>query len=510
MSVFACRELADDFMRSPLAPVVTMGGMTSVNHDNYADTDVGLEQLNGLAAGEYPNVPPRAFFNTIRTVTNRDEFLTEYNAAQPGDAIVVTDGVQTWGANSNCNRSFTIDDPLYILADTHLGVSFADETNFGFTVSGVGHVFAGFLVESVTSSNSGKSNIFEAFVDPVAYMRVTSCSFPATKNHTPIGVYGACYQMVGFEVDNCFFDSANSTTNSKTHITINTRTPITSSGNPRYIRLHHNIHKNIPSGGTEKNPIKMGLGWQAIDPADAANPYNSHLYSIIENCTIDNCIDENEQIELKTSSCIFRHNLVIKGHPNSGLNFRGSDGSIAYGNWVEDMAQHAWRTAGRDTVVAFNYFGSGGGGDVFAIHGFETDGLLYGYIPADRAQFVHNVATRYSYVLRNNPDGRQSNPVDIVLDGNHFYCSTMPQTDVSGAGNYLDDQGSMNETLFRSLSTWGANTYSTTDLAVTFAKTSIPSLTPGNVSGPGTVFTVPDPTAVFGQPAEIHAPSWWA
>lgn len=502
MSVFACRELADDFLQSPMAPVLTAGGMSSVNHDNYSDTDVGLEQLVGLAADEYPNVPPLEFFTKVTTVTSDATFDSAYTVAAPGEAIIIADGSYDWGTFMRCHRNFTVEDPIYILAETRGGVTFGDGTTFDLQCWGVGHVFGGFTIDSPTSSRAA---VLEVQSDPASYIRFTSMDF-VSNTTKGIQVYGACYALVGFEVDNCQFNSNNDIAQSKTHIEVQTRSGANSAtvSNPRMIRMHHNIHRNLPSGGDEAAPIVLGTGYQFAVPANSYNPYNNSIGAIVENNTIDSCRADDEQIERKTGETIYRYNLEINCGGVTAPVLRLSDNSTTYGNWTEG-ALGGIRVSGVDFAMVFNYVGSSNlGWTALRLHGYSDDGTLLVYNAADRAQCLMNVFTRFGFAVQSISDARTTNPVGVLLDGNAFYSSAIPQTDVAGSGSYTDSGSFMTETEFRATNTWGTNTYSTTDLAVTNTKSA--SL----FTGPGAVYTVPDPTVLWGQPSEIHAPSWWA
>lgn len=463
MSVYACRQLPDDWMACPMSPVLSAGGTSSLNFDNYDDQEQGAVQI---VNNTYPNVPP--IFNTVRTAVDQSDLMSKYGASDPGDVVYLTDGTWTLSGVSLFTRSGTVDNPIYILAQTPGGVT-VNAGDYQLKFTGSHHVLGGITFGAVSADNNGT-----VWADN-SFFRMTCCSFPAYNYHA---FYFACtVARTGIEIDNCIFDSQN---NSNSLATVQVLGG-TFETHAKHKRFHHNEHRNI-SSSTLDDASALWLGTTAAPG-----------YTIIENSIFENLDGDPEILSNKEGYICTRHNIF--DDCNGAIVQRFAGNSLVYGNWI-NRCNMLHRTPGPYNTTVFNYCLN---------RSFDKGTSMYNasgaYLATDNNIWRYNVMSNIDELVNvyTADVGDYTRMSGLVLSDNHIYTQSGAQQD---AGNYSDSAGD-SEASFRSNNPgWGVNTYYNYNLA------SSPAINAGLFSGPGA--TLPGRAETWGQAIEIHAPSWWA
>ena len=490
MTVMGSIDLAVDWQISPKTPILTMdvSAEESFNFDTYGDTqtDMGPVQI----AGGYVNVP--SVFVQATLVTNFAEFNAAYQAAGPGSVIIIQDGTYDWGANAggfyNLNRTGTLDDPIFIAAETMHGVSFVGDP-FSFQHNAKWNVMAGLVQACQASPGKGFFEILQGAV------RITACLLnnPHISSGGGIRVAGNAGNG-NIEIDNNEFDGEMENEGSAC-IKINRR----SAPNPPndYFRIHHNKFHNCPEPTpvtSSREAISMGTG------------YDADLKYIIENNIFDVWDGEDELASAKSSLGIIRNNLCINNQIG-GYVGRGGNRVTYHGNWQE-VVRAGPRIAGNKTIYVFNYLSPSPGGSsiVRMAQGVDTES----YRAAKDGIYRFNVFSRITNIIwtSNVSGGVQiEGPNGNFIGDNQIHSSFLAQPDdLTPNASYRNDDGEWTEAEWRASNTWGTNDYNIVDLPRVF------TIDPSHFIGPGADMVAGvdyDAEDVYGQPSIIKMPSWW-
>lgn len=498
MSVFACREVPDNWMACPMTPVLTIvGGETSENFDDYDD------MVDGHDHSQYHNIPTSFVKET--SVSNFVGLLSAYSAAIPGEVIWLENGTYTFTSAFSLNRSGNIENPIFILARNiglaQMDVSGSSSGTDCVSVSGSYHVIGG-MDWGMAYSTSGS-----LFYQTGSFLRITAMRAVGYTEHC-VYIHGFA-GGTGHEMDNCLLDQSGEGTGEQPWQYLGYST------NPalqlRHLRVHHNSFKNVvTSGGAEC--MMLGTAKQYIDPADDPDPELQGVKAVIENNYFFNHQADPEVITIKVPDVVVRNNRAedCKGT----LVVRSASRCLLYANWMHDMGEGS--RGGMNCCTAFNYGHSvsvGRDGTVqYVGTSYDSGHADYGnwqYAPCDNGWVRNNVwagIDRHVYVWEFTASGFfVRDPVGMVVSGNAIYSSACGQTDSAAFG------GDMTYSEFIATNTYGAagvdpqesNTYSTQNL------TSVAAKTKSLFDGPGTTLDMTGAPTVFGRPTQLTAPSWW-
>lgn len=242
-------------------------------------------------------------------VTSETELQTAINQAQPGDDIVVANGLYAdWDLTVPCQG--TKDMPITIRAESPQGVTLTDESTF--KVTGAYIIIKDFRFEDCRLLDSC------VLLDGATEVRVTQCVFEGAFGRAPvIGVKG---RAVDCRIDHCKFIKPEARS-----IQVNIR----GGGNsPMRTRMDHNLFQDVP-------PIPAGNGRETIQIGQSQPKWGWFSpMSIVEYNTFLRCDGEIEIISNKSSRNTYRYNLFkdCKGE----LVMRGGSHCVIEGNRFEN------------------------------------------------------------------------------------------------------------------------------------------------------------------------------
>lgn len=242
-------------------------------------------------------------------VKTEAELQAAIDQAQPGDEIVVADGLYSdWDITVPCKG--TEKALITIRAQTPQGVTLTDESTF--KVTGAYIVIRDFRFEDCRLLDSC------VLLDGATGVRVTQCVFEGAFGRAPvIGVKG---RAVDCRIDHCQFIKPEARS-----VQINVR----GGGNsPMRTRIDHNLFQDVP-------PIPAGNGRETIQIGQSQPKWGWFSpMSIVENNTFLRCDGEIEIISNKSSRNIYRNNLFkdCKGE----LVMRGGSHCTIEGNRFEN------------------------------------------------------------------------------------------------------------------------------------------------------------------------------
>lgn len=502
MSVFSGVELADDWQIAPKTPVLTLGSQTSLNYDNYLDTEHGAIQVGST---QYPNIPDIASFNNAISVNDEmsvEDIYLAYISAQAGDCVVFEDGTYDWQASSATTRwnnpNGTQEDPIYMIARNKHQAIITGASDARVDTSY--QIFVGFAHVDMTV------RVYEM---RAGWTRFTSLLFQNQSIGNCIHIPGGSGVDWGFcTIDNCEWDAQGNDPLQSTGITINNSDDYTQ----RFIHLH-NCHWHDAIYSTTRHLIwAMGTDQKGPDD-DPVGPFNGNMFFRIENNLYENWDNDEEDFSVKGGTGVIRNNLQIcSGNALNGIILRQTNNLQYTGNWSVNIRRDI-RLVGPDSLIAFNYNHKAGPDDsnpsAISTHNRQirlSDNQIH-YNWANNSEFRHNVFSGQGVLNRlvnNDPEpSTDTAGTGTVIDGNAFYSSEMPQTDAPGNGNYENLDGFVDETTWRANNTWGTNTF----YLVSFPPST--EIDPDLFDGPGDDITTGILSAVYGQPSVVQKPSWW-
>jgi hypothetical protein len=397
----------------------------------------------------------------IHEVSSFQEFDNAYRHILPGEAIVVQSGTYSWPENRGpinslklrnqtyrLHRNGTEDRPILIISESFPSVIFK-KNQLKFETIGQYNIFAGFVFNEpeyaqfrLSAPNS--SIVCNHFVNLNGLAVITDSQL---SDHSNIG-------------DNIFENS------SRQAILINRCNPLHADciRNAKGIHVYHNTFKDkTPGNGNGHEAIILGRAFIPIDSELSNNPDGDIIGAIVENNLFDRWNGENELISIKSSKNIVRNNCVIDS-PLAGIKLRAGDSNLITGNWIENSGTFGMEIAGRDNLIAYNYFSKSL--TAFRLHtgARERNGypdptyeLLYAYVTPVRNSLIGNVIGQSEQLVEVYPRLDESkykfmgDPTDNILHSNQLYSTRYP-----GGGErseYVNLDSKLSEATFRANNT---------------------------------------------------------
>jgi hypothetical protein len=504
MTSFSAQTLAVDWQIAPKTPVMTaVGGIAgsdvSVTFDSYGDTQADRGRQ---ISGAYINIPP--VFPNTHLVTTMGEFTTAIAAAQEGDAIIIEDGVHDWsngGSDPNpqytvqlTNDNGTLENPIYLLAQTPGGVTFTagGGSRFKMQFNSSHWIAAGINFDCL---NQLASVGFYNVQPGLSWIRIHYSEFRQPGGVGPGQRHILVKESSNFEIDNCWCDGG-VITQGGIGILVDSPTPST------YFRIHHNeLSKTTvadQSGGGSGEAIVAGQGGGILEG-----------FYIIENNIIDNWNQDDELISLKDGMGIVRNNNQIHGY-GAAWTVRGGHNVLHHGNWADETRSGV--STQEMGYMGFNYFAIGlqGGAGTSSFPAVRCQSKTTNHDGTIDGTFKNNVFSYFGRLIeaRSVADPVLADPTGNLVDGNLCLDPRLQQDDLSPNTNYVDSRTPpFTEDDWRAVNTWGSNIYGTVAPPRSYV------VDPALFSGPGTDWIAGVDfvaTEVYGQPSQIKMPSWWA
>ena len=359
-------------------------------------------------------------FSQTHFVSNLSEFNTAVSQAQPGDEIVLANGV--W---QNVELEFTANgaegDSITLTAETPGEVVLTGTSKL--------EIAGDYLIVKDLDFNGGSSTgsaiiSFRRNSSNLAnHSRVTNCriinynpSSDATE-YKWVSLYGEHNR-----VDHCHFEGKNNE---------GALLVVWLSGDPNYHRIDHNYFANIPELGRN--------GGETIRIGTSANSMTESR-TVVEYNLFESCDGEIEIISNKSGFNIYRYNTF---RDNEGtLTLRHGNDCEVYGNFFfgQNKRSGGVRIIGERHKVFNNYF-EGLNGDGFRAALCMTNGVpnspLNRYFQVKNAEVVHNtfVACKEPISIgEGKSDELNLAPVDCIIANN-----VVDQTTGSKAVTYTDE-----------------------------------------------------------------------
>ena len=232
---------------------------------------------------------PADFAAGERPVSDIETFNERASALQPGDELVVRNGVYTgWSAGLVAGKG-TAEKPVVIRPETPGGVIFRGRTHIRLTGRHI--VFKGFRFD-----HAGPAHVL--YLIDGEHIRVTQCQF------TSCGDFGGTFSHIvrltrncrRSRVDHCYFTASKS-------MSVGLRI-FGTADMPQDNRLDHNIFRDIfKYWGNGQENIQLG-GPSGCRPGEAT------IRTLIEYCLFDNAWGDSETISNKSSSNTIRYNVA--------------------------------------------------------------------------------------------------------------------------------------------------------------------------------------------------------
>lgn len=352
-------------------------------------------------------------FRTV-PVTTRNEVVAAIASAQPGDAIVLADGV--WTAPGSpwelvFNAVGRPGAPVLLTAATPGGAVFSGPTRI--SISGQHVIVSGLKFDGATNT-SGDRGIVEFRQGTTNFARnarLTQSVFlncnppsPSTRYHW-VTLYGQDNR-----IDHCHFEGHN-----HSGVTV----VVWVGAVPDRHRIDHNHFAGRMEAPNREN------GWETIRVGTSDVSLNSSQ-TIVERNLFTNCDGEIEIISNKSGDNIYRHNTFVASAGT--LTLRHGDRNRVEGNIFLGEGKSGTggiRVIGEDHVIVNNVITGtrGRGGAAIALVAGIEDSPLSGYVEANRALVAHNTLQPQSgpaiFLAEGlGSSGRTRVPVGVQLTGN--------------------------------------------------------------------------------------------
>jgi poly(beta-D-mannuronate) lyase len=268
-------------------------------------------------------VSGKAFANTI-TVSSIADLQKAIDKAQPGDNIIVANGVYTTTADIIIDRKGTAKQPITIAAQTIGGAEITGVSGFHLIKPATYIVIKGFKfthASGKTKTDGGTS-----------FCRITQNIFETPGKGEDLTIAGSDHQ-----IDYNTFQNKNA---------MGRMLAIRGTGSQIAERLwiHHNYFKSYKDqgGANGAETLQFGLSGFSLSSSN----------SIVEHNLFEDCAGEAELISVKASAVTLRYN-TIRNCP-AGFTLRHGNKCQVYGNYFFNTP--GLRIFGDDHVIHSNYF----------------------------------------------------------------------------------------------------------------------------------------------------------
>lgn len=288
-----------------------------------------LSVTEGIFGVRSPSTLPS--FNATHAVTDRASLIAAWSAAQPGDAIILADGVYDFGATFLTGLSGTSAAPVWVIPQTLLGAELVGATEIRTTGDFIN--VQGVRVRDTTSLSHawrfvGDNNRFLSN----ELVRMAQAGLG-------IGFYGSFNEAA----DNLSDD------NFVTFIEPDQSSIANPLPTPKQNWYHHNTftNQNPLFIGNAGSPINLGFGY-----SPPFNPDTAHGSIVEWNDFVDYQRD-GEIVSIKSDDNIVRFNRssnTLRSH----YSVRLGDNNLIYGN-IMTGTWLGWRTSGANNAFLYNY-----------------------------------------------------------------------------------------------------------------------------------------------------------
>jgi poly(beta-D-mannuronate) lyase len=259
------------------------------------------------------------------TVSSLSALQTAINSANPGDVIILTNGVYTTTADITISKQGTASQPITIESQSILGAEIKGSNGFAVNSPAKYIVIRGFKFTHASSQATIASG--------TSFIRWTQCLFQTTGDGEYLQINGNDH-----EIDHNTFQHKNSLGK---FITVRG----TGSQIAQRLWIHHNYFLNQdPQSGNGNETIQFGLSGYSL----------SNTNSIFEYNLFEECEGENELLSVKASKLTVRFN-TIRNCP-AQLTLRHGNFCEVYGNYFVNTP--GIRIFGDDHKIYSNHFES--------------------------------------------------------------------------------------------------------------------------------------------------------
>jgi poly(beta-D-mannuronate) lyase len=240
------------------------------------------------------------------TVTSISALQTRINAANPGDIIILQNGVYTTSAAITIARAGTSSQPITIKAETVGGAEIRGTNGFSANSGASFVIIDGFLLTHTSGRN--------AIANGAAHIRFTRNTFQCTGD-------GAYLTIAGndAEIDRNEFRNKS---------TVGNMIDVRGAGSQvaQHVWIHHNYFHDFTSPGANgAETIRFGLSGLSL----------SNGFGLVEHNLFVRCTGENELISNKSSSNTYRFNTILDS-PGTQLTLRHGNDCQVYGNYLRN------------------------------------------------------------------------------------------------------------------------------------------------------------------------------
>lgn len=366
-------------------------------------------------AGYCPNLPTE--FDVVKTVSSESEFIDAYASLNPGHAIIVEDGTYDWDLVKYLSRSGVTDKPLFILAESYLGVKF-NASSGTFQLGGEYNVLAGFrwqaqnaqAVKVSGDNNTIACNHFSS-ANAGSYISIDSAGagdYTEIRDNVFNGHNVSCSSSGGWAV------------------VVNGSKGLEET---KFVRIHHNKWTNEPACKTNGHEALIVGGGLEKPPEYNPFPPNydspNDMRATIESNLFDGWNGEDELISIKSDRNIIRNNCIINT-PGAGISIRQGSGNLIYGNWMIGMGRGI-RDGGWRNYIVFNFFHGRGRNAFIRVHQDVAT-----YLDPDSSLYRYNIVSNTGFWMQQFVNGKPDSApermtvVDNVMYSDQYISEWMP------------------------------------------------------------------------------------
>jgi hypothetical protein len=349
-------------------------------------------------------------------VTSLAELQARIAAAQPGDRIIVANGVYTTTGSIKVACRGTADRPVVIAAETTGGVEIRGAAGFDVVRPAAHVVLQGFRFTHAIGTVQVRAG--------TRHCRITRCVFQLKGKGRYLLVSG----------DDCEIDH-NTFQNKRTPGPMFSIHGPGASGMAQRAHVHHNLFRDFTSiGQNGGETLQVGLSGKSLTNAHAVVEYN----------LFERCDGENETVSNKSCANVYRYNTFRDSVGE--LTLRHGNRCEVYGNFF--LNTHGLRFFGDDHDIRDNYFERcdpavqiGNGGTNI------PPGVLTGHDRPDRVTFTGNllVDNPRSVVMPDRANGMGA--LDLLFTANVLQADT---------GTLFTLGGPLRDARFRDNIVWGS------------------------------------------------------